>query len=77
MIYKRMNMEDFEKQLSVRLRKEIEALVPPAGMLEEVQRRLLAVAQEDDSSVISWTVLSATSAPDILCQFQAVHCHVI
>ncbi len=70
-------MNTFEKQISMRLRKEMETLIPPARMLEEIQRRLLTVVQEEDTSISSWTASSATSAPDMVCQFQAVRWQVV
>ncbi|MCX5976064.1 MAG: hypothetical protein NTV33_04365 [Coprothermobacterota bacterium] len=61
----------------MRLRKETESLIPPARMLEEIQRRILIAVQEEDYSISSWTASSATSAPDMVCQFQAVRWQVI
>ncbi|MEI6308464.1 MAG: hypothetical protein WCP58_02330 [bacterium] len=55
----------------------METLIPPARMLEEIQRRLLTVVQEEDTSISSWTASSATSAPDMVCQFQAVRWQVV
>ena len=70
-------MDTFEKQISTRLRKETESLVPPSRILEEIQRRLLAVVQEEDSSISNWTTSSAATMPDMVCQFQTVRWQVI
>jgi len=70
-------MDTFGKQISIRLRKETEALVPPSRFLEEIQRRLLTVVQEEDSSTSNWTISSAATLPDMVCQFQTVRWQVI
>ncbi|MCX5971029.1 MAG: hypothetical protein NTV14_05945 [Coprothermobacterota bacterium] len=70
-------MDTFERQISLRLRKETETLIPPTRLLEEIQRRILIVFQEEDPSISSWTASSATSVPDMVCQFQAVRWQVI
>ena len=70
-------MDAFEKQISMRLRRETEILIPPAKMLEEIQHRILTVVQEEDPSISSWTASSATPVPDMVCQFQAVRWQVI
>lgn len=70
-------MDTFERQISMRLWKETEILIPPAKMLEEIQRRILIIVQEEDPSISSWTASSATLVPDMVCQFQAVRWQAI